>query len=262
MQRLLLVGLDPPEIADLRAMLTIPTIAHPTLPRIKLEQGELFAERAGAAGQFLPVSHVVYHGIFGDDFEFITALALWADPCLPNALGMMDCRLRLPCLARALRVTHFNTALRGFGDRHTRVRASGESVAKWGNWHCGENKEKFTGEWDCPEPTVIEPFIIGQAVRIMIVGDRHWQIALTGDDWRKSIHPDDAHFVDPVDQSLLDDARRLAAHFQLELIGVDYMIADDNTRHLLEVNHIPNVTRFPEIRQAYLEYVARWVPSP
>ena len=43
------------------------------------------------------------------------------------------------------------------------------------------------------------------------------------------------------------------------MVGVDYMIGDDGTRHLLEVNHIPNVTRFPEIRAAYLNYVVEWL---
>jgi hypothetical protein len=37
------------------------------------------------------------------------------------------------------------------------------------------------------------------------------------------------------------------------------MIGDDGTRHLLEVNHIPNVTRFPEIRRAFLDLVVEWV---
>ena len=266
MDRLLIVGLDRPEIEELRPRLELPMIAWPTLPRIKVEAGQLFAERVGAAGSFLPVTRVVYHGIFGDDFDVLTGLALWGGAGLPNAVGMMDCRLRLPCLALALRVSKFNTMPRGFGDRQTRVAAHGEGVAKWGNWHCGENKERFIGAWACAEPTVIEPFILGQAVRIMIVGDRYWQIALTGDDWRKSIHPDDAHYTD-VDPLLLDDARRLGAHFGLEMVGVDYMIGDDGTRHLLEVNHIPNVTRFPEIRQAYLDYVVEWLagearPSP
>lgn len=266
MERLLIVGLDRPEIEELKPRIDLPMIAWPTLPRIKVEAGQLFAERVGAAGAFLPVTRVVYHGIFGDDFDALTALALWAGPCLPNAVGMMDCRLRLPCLARALRVSRFNKMLRGFGDRGTRVAAAGEGVAKWGNWHCGENKERFTGAWTCTEPTVIEQFVAGRAVRIMIVGDRHWQIGLTGDDWRKSIHPDDARFT-AVDPPLLDDTRRLGAHFGLEMVGVDYMIGDDGTRHLLEVNHIPNVTRFPEIRQAYLDYVVEWLadaarPSP
>jgi hypothetical protein len=261
MERLLVVGLDRPEIEDLKPLVDVPMIAWPTLPRIKVEDGQLFAERTGAAGAFLPVTKIGYHGIFGDDFDFLTALALWNGPCLPGAVGMMDCRLRLPCLARALRVSRFNTMPRGFGDRHTRVGSTAESVAKWGNWHCGENKEKFTGAWECAEPTVIERFVRGRAVRVMIVGDRHWQITLTGDDWRKSIHPDDAHFTD-VDPALLDDTRRLAAYFGLELAGVDYMIGDDGTRHLMEVNHIPNVTRFPEIRAAYLRFVADWVASP
>ena len=36
------------------------------------------------------------------------------------------------------------------------------------------------------------------------------------------------------------------------MLAVDYMVGTDGTKHLLEVNHIPNVTVFPEIRQAYL----------
>jgi hypothetical protein len=259
MERLLVVGLDRPEIEELKMLVDIPMIAWSVLPRIKIEHGQLFAERAGAAGAFLPVTKVVYHGIFGDDFDFLTALALWNGPCLPSALGMMDCRLRLPALARALRVSGFNTMPRGYGDRQTSVSDGGSvAVAKWGNWHCGENKETFTGAWDCAEPTVIEQFIAGDAVRIMIVGDRHWQIALTGDDWRKSIHPDDAHFTE-IDPLLLEDAQRLGEYFGLEMLGVDYMIARDGTRHLLEVNHIPNVTRFPEIRRAYLQLAATWI---
>ena len=33
-----------------------------------------------------------------------------------------------------------------------------------------------------------------RSARIMLIGDRHWQIRLTGETWRKSIHPDDAQF--------------------------------------------------------------------
>lgn len=39
----------------------------------------------------------------------------------------------------------------------------------------------------------------------------------------------------------------------------DYMIGRDGTRYLLEVNHIPNVTRFPEIWAAYRDTVVGWV---
>ena len=168
---------------------------------------------------------------------------------------MMDCRLRLPCLVHALRVTRFGAMPRGFADRGSVVDVPRESVAKWGNWHCGENKDKFLGRPVCDEAKLIEPFIMGEAVRVVLVGDRAWQIRLAGDDWRKSIHPDQADFM-AQDPQLVEDTRRLQQRFNLDLIGVDYMIGADGTRHLLEVNHIPNVTRFPEIRAAYVDRVA------
>jgi hypothetical protein len=31
-----------------------------------------------------------------------------------------------------------------------------------------------------------------------------------------------------------------------------------HARYLLEVNHVPNVTVFPEVREAYLDLVVRW----
>jgi hypothetical protein len=62
----------------------------------------------------------------------------------------------------------------------------------------------------------------------------------------------------PIDPELLDDTRALQQHFGLEMLAVDYMVAGAGERHLLEVNHIPNVTVFPEIRAAYLDWAARW----
>ena len=80
---------------------------------------------------------------------------------------------------------------------------------------------------------------------------------MAGDGWLKSIHHQDAAFM-PIDPELLDDSRRLAAHFGLEIVGVDYIVAPDGSRHLLEVNHVPNVTVFPEVREAYLDLVVEW----
>jgi hypothetical protein len=36
------------------------------------------------------------------------------------------------------------------------------------------------------------------------------------------------------------------------------MVSSDDGWHLLEVNHVPNVTVFPEVREAYLDLVVRW----
>ena len=259
MERVLVVGLDKPEYSELRQKVEAPIVATELLPRIKVEAGRLFVEKPGTSvGVFLPVSKVVFHGIFENDFDFITALALWGGPCLPDALGMMECRLRLPGLVHALRASRFNTLPRGFADRGTVTSPAGDAVAKWGNWHCGENKERFGGRRERHEPTLVEQFVEGEAVRVVRVGDRSWQIRLAGDDWRKSIHPDAAAFM-PIDRELEEDAVRLQRRFRLDVTGIDYMIGNDGTRHLLEVNHIPNVTRFAEIRAAYLDHAAEWI---
>lgn len=256
MERLLVVGLDQPEILDLKPRLAGPAIFHPLLPEIRLDRGQLLVERASGPGM-LPVDRVVFHGIFADDHDFLTALALWGGPCLPSARGLLDCRERLPCLARALRVTSFGAMPRSWAARGQTVERDEDTVAKWGNWHCGENKARFTGAFTAPEPTILEPFIVGEAVRIALVGERAWQIRLAGESWLKSIHHAGAAFM-PIDDALLADTRALSAQLGLEVIGVDYMVGTDGSRHLLEVNHAANVTVFPEIREAFLDLVAAW----
>jgi hypothetical protein len=256
-ERLLTIGLDEPESAALRDLLgELPVIAHPTLPALRLENGTLYAESATRAGRFLPVSRVIFHGIFADDLDLITTLALWGGPCLPSARGLLDCRLRIPCLARALSVTRFGAArsLLAAGQRLTRETPS---VAKWGNWHCGENKLRFSGEFVAQEATIIEPFFLGEAVRVVIIGPHAWQVRLEGDDWLKSIHHERAAFM-PLDPALHEDTEALARALRLEMLGVDYIAAPDGARFLLEVNHIPNVTRFPELRGTFLRWAASW----
>ena len=260
MKRLLIVGLDPPALDALREHLDGPMICHPDLPQLQLRDGVLFAESASQPGAMRRVDAVVFHGIFdvSKDFDFITALALWRGPCLPSASGLLDCRLRAPALARALRVSAFATPPRSFAFAGDRYHSSTDAVAKWGHWHCGENKHRFEGDWTPEESAIIEPFITGDAVRITVIGEQSWQVQLRGEGWLKSLHHPDAHLM-PVDPNLDADARRLAAHFGLELAGVDYIIDEAGDPHLLEVNHIPNVTRFQPIRTAYLERVRRFV---
>lgn len=62
----------------------------------------------------------------------------------------------------------------------------------------------------------------------------------------------------PIDEELLADTQNLAKHFNLDVIGVDYMVSSTGEKHLLEVNHIPNVTIFPFINEAYLRYAIEW----
>jgi hypothetical protein len=159
---------------------------------------------------------------------------------------------------RALEATRFGGLARGFADRGSTFTAEGELVAKWGEWHCGENKERFSGPRIAEVPTLFERFVEGEAVRVQVIGERAWQFRLGGGDWKKSIHGEGAALMPP-DAELVEDVRRLQGHFGLEIVGVDYMVAADGCKYLLEVNHIPSVTAFAEVREAYLDEVVRWL---
>lgn len=233
-----------------------PIIHHDVVPKIIVNKGILYVEKRNGVA-LLPVDKVVYHGIYEEDMDFITGLAIWGGDCFPNAFAMMNCRLKLPCLARALRVSKFNS-LRGFISKNTEINAKNELVAKWGNWHCGENKHRFTGHWKSENPSVIEPFFEGEAVRVVIVGKHAFQIKLEGKSWLKSIHDETANFME-MDRELFEDTLNIKNEFGMDIIANDYIVGNDGQKHLLEVNHIPNVTRFEPLRAAYVETVLEWI---
>jgi hypothetical protein len=260
MERVCIIGLDEPEYSQISDRLGIPVVAHELLPRIILRDGELLVEPKRGPG-WHKIAKVIFHSIYENDLDFISALALWGGPCLPNAHAMMDCRLKLPCLVRALKHTRFGAPLRGYVSPNTTYFADDELVAKWGNWHCGENKARFTGAWQSEQACIIEPFLPGTAVRLVLVGDRYWQIRLEGSDWLKSIHAPEAAFME-VDADMLEDTRAIQKAFGLEVVANDYIVSDQGTKHLLEVNHIPNVTRFPAIWEAYTDLAASWAMQP
>src|SRR5687767_740775 len=110
---------------------------------------------------------------------------------------MMDCRLKLPCLVRALQFTEFGQPRRGFASSGIEYATAIQRVAKWGNWDCGENKERFSQTWQASESAIVERFLEGDAVRVVVIGPRHWQIKLEGDGWLKSIHHPTASFMEP-----------------------------------------------------------------
>lgn len=262
-QYVCLVGLEEHEGAEICAHLAerdIPAFHRVTLPNIIVQEGVLWVETESRP-RYVPVSKMVYHSIYENDLDFMTGLAFWGGPCLPNANAMLDLRLKLPGLVRALKHTRFAFP-RGFVTPNTPFQTENEQemVAKWGNWHCGENKDRFSTSWTGSEAAVIEPFIVGDSVRLMMIGDQYWQIKLEGRDWLKSLHADSADFME-VDPELLADTQHIKAAFGLQVIGNDYIVGENGRKYLLEVNHIPNVSRFSEIWNAYRDYVVEWVSN-
>lgn len=254
--RIALVGIENEEYQVIRANYDGTIIWHQAIPKIVVKDGVLYMEKQSGVGM-LPVDKVVYYGIYDNDFDFITGLALWGGSCFPNAAAMMDCRLKIPCLVKAMRYSAFSSA-RGFISAGAEINTAQDTVAKWGNWHCGENKHRFTGNWETQHTATIEPFYHGEAVRIMIIGAKRWQIKLEGEGWLKSIHPDAARFME-LDQELLNDTLHIQKELGMDMIGNDYIVGEEGRKYLLEVNHIPNITRFEEVRMAYLDTVIQWI---
>lgn len=201
-----LVGLEDEQASEIRELVDVPCFYRVTLPSIMVQDGQLWVETESRP-RYVPVRKLIYHSIYEADHDFITGLAFWDGACLPNPRAMLDLRLKLPGLLRALDYTRFGFP-RGFVSANTLIKAERHSVAKWGNWHCGENKERFDQQWSGDEPAIIEPFIEGTAVRVVMIGEQAWQIKLEGDDWLKSIHHSTANFmeIDP------EASRRHAAH--------------------------------------------------
>lgn len=255
-RRISVIGLGKELFSVIKENYFGPMIHHELIPKFMINRGQLFIEKSNGVGM-LPVDKVVFHGIFENDFDLITGLAIWGGPCYPNAMAMMNCRLKAPCLARALQVSRFNSQ-RGFISPDTSIHANETTVAKWGNWHCGENKAKFNEEWKSNEAAIIEPFFEGQSVRIVSIGDHHMQIKLEGENWLKSIHDNTADFME-IDEELLADTLHIKKAFNMQMIANDYIVGTEGTKHLLEVNHIPNVTRFEALQKLYLSEVTSWI---
>ncbi|MGX7666519.1 hypothetical protein [Flavobacterium pedocola] len=254
--RIALVGIEDSEYEHIRANFNGHILWHQALPKILVKEGVLFMEKENGIGM-LPVDKVVYYGIFDNDLDFISGLTLWGGACYPNPRAMLDCRLKIPCLIKALELTKFGHP-RGFVSANTEITMNTDTVAKWGNWHCGENKERISGDWTSEFASTLEPFFEGESVRIMNIGVHYWQIKLEGDNWLKSIHPDSACFME-IDDDLLQDTIHIKKELKMDMIGNDYIILNNGEKRLLEVNHIPNITRFDVVREAYLSTVTEWI---
>ncbi|AMV24945.1 hypothetical protein VT84_11140 [Gemmata sp. SH-PL17] len=253
-----LIGLDREEVNDLKSRVACRIVSFDMMPKVQIRDQRLYLARFGTWDWTGPVDKVVFHGIFENDLPGITALALWGGPCLPSASGLLDCRPRIANLARVRKVSRFATLPRSYTDAGTTFSTDTRSVAKWGEWHCGEGKERFAGTWNAGEPSLIEPFLEGEAVRVTAIGDALFQLRLGGDDWKKSIHHATAAFM-PLNEALAADVCTLRDHFDLAVCAADYIVSPDGTPNLLELNHVPNVTQFPEIRAVYLDFAAHWI---
>jgi len=138
------------------------------------------------------------------------------------------------------------------------------TVIKWGNSHCGENKQLFTTGNEPFEGTSMagqcilsEPFIEGESHRILMVGEHSSQLVYESADWRKNVRGTitKLRIVDP---DLETRTRRLLGVYGLALAGVDYVIGEKGTM-LLEVNAYPSLDEDADALEHFIELAVQAV---
>jgi hypothetical protein len=251
---LVTIGLDPAFVDSLRQRLEARVVAYPAVPRVYSVDGQVRVESANVTGRWLEPSGVLFYGYFEDAGPARRALALGSTPTFPDIGATLPLDERAMALLLALRAEG-RLSGRGFVPRGVAVTVEIEHVLKWGNRHCGEDKARVTGKVDPVSDAIIEPFVAGMSVRLLIVGDKAWQLHYESKDWRKNVGA--TITVADVNPELLARARRTVDRLGLAIAGVDYVVTGTDAV-LLEVNAYPGLEDLPDASEAFLGMAETW----
>ncbi len=253
---LVTVGLDDPLEEALRARLEARVVAYPALPAAYALDGRLYVESWRVAGRWLQPDGVVFYGYWPGADGLRRALALSDVPTFPDVRATLCHDDKITSLVLCLRADPGGLPVpRGYLPAGTEAEAEGTRVVKQGDLHCGEGKSRVTGPLAPGVPSLVEPFLEGTSERVLLVGDKVWQLRYDSDDWRKNVRAT----VTPVipDPALVARARGTAAGLGLEVAGFDYQRTAAGDA-LLEVNAYPGLDDAPGAEEAFVDAVARW----
>lgn len=134
-------------------------------------------------------------------------------------------------------------------------------VMKWGDAHQGKDKRLVTRPKDNlrldllpKEDIILEPFVPGRSIRILIIQGRVWKIEQTNKkSWIKNVDPD-SEIINPenVPQELINQAMAVSTKYSLDLVAVDFQIG--NIVLPLEINVMPGIPEDDGIKKAYIQY--------
>lgn len=188
-------------------------------------------------------------------------------PCWPSAQilqSMTDRHVVMQRCVEAGLVNHSVLFLRG-GET---VDLEFPYVVKIGQEHRGEGKYLINDNQDLPPwegLATVEPFFVGQSVRILIIGDRYFGISYDNPtSWIKNSCGCDVEMWEaPID--MVNHAKSVASIFNLEIAGVDYIVSKDSY-HFLEINQYPGLNvsdeaaeharKFLDIKMSEVEQMA------
>jgi hypothetical protein len=229
------------------------------LPDIFSVNGDSFVHSQFGSHYLCPRG-VLFYCYFDSPAIQRRALALSNTPTFPNVKSTILHDDKAISLISALSADPVKNNLdRGFINKNTDIGITCQTVAKWGEWHCGQGKAVFNNVANVPEQSILEPFIEGESHRILIVGDSVWQIRYDSDDWRKNVNSK-ITILKHADPELAVRSEKIAQNLGLSIVGIDYII-NDHGAFLLEVNAYPGLDQIPEAEELFIDLAIKWAQN-
>ncbi len=260
MDRIACVGLSPADVGVVKAKYHGHVVVYETPPRMYSHEGKLFAESTNVMGKWLEIERVAWYGYFpGNDLstDVRKAIALSDAPSFPNIRRTILHDDRALSLIQAEIADPAEPMHRGYAPRGSRALFKERAVFKTGNDHCGDGK--FLIEGLTPDSAfaahsgVLEPFVQGDSIRALMVGQKLWMLKYESADWRKNvkgtvqeIHPAEVIGVQ-------SRARVIHEAIGIPTLGIDFIGSNDTGWKLLEVNAYPGLDDVVEAHEGFRE---------
>jgi hypothetical protein len=252
---LAIIGLDDPLAQRVKDAVGGRVVVYPDAPASFAIDGRLRLESATVAGRWLDPDGVVFYSYIEGAADLRRAIASSETPSFPDVRSTIGLDDKFLALIAALRAGA-RPIPRGFVPGGHVVNFEGLRVFKWGNRHCGDDKVKVDGTFVPSQGAIIEPFLEGESDRVLIVGEREWQLRYESGDWRKNVGGT-VRVLPDANAGLVAHARAICQRLDLKVAGLDFIVAPSGS-FLLEVNAYPGLEDVPGAEGAFIEELSAW----
>jgi hypothetical protein len=268
MERIACVGLEPRYVRAIKKRPHGHVVTYEVPPRMYSLHGRLFAESLTVNGKWLQIDRLFWYGYF-PDFpripEVRRAIALAAVPAFPDLDLALIHDDRVLSLILATRADPKLPIKRGYLTTDSRPFTFEElHVLKVGNDHCGDGKRLINGYLGGNQgtlPGIIEPFIKGESIRVLVVGEKAWVLKYESKkgDWRKNVDPvvTEIHFA----PGIKERGQQIAKKLDLSVVGIDFIGSHEEGWQLLEVNAYPGLEDVPEAQDEFERLLLLRLPA-
>lgn len=250
------IGLPEEWVAEIKERAGVRYIAHSeVVPNSVAVDGYVLLGSQQTIGRWLRPNIVLWYGYFPASRFARTAIAISNTPSFP------DIRKTLPWDDKTMAVIMAQDADepvdRGLAQGPMQGPWSANTVLKWGDSHCGENKQLMpTGKEQLDERAgnsdiLSEPFIEGESHRILIVGYHMSQLVYESNDWRKNVNST-ITLLSTVDPDLVERTLTIVRRYGLTVAGLDFVLGEGRPT-LLELNAYPSLDEDPVARETFIK---------